>query len=162
MTPRFLAFIPFILEWEGSEYENDPDDPGGETKFGIDKRSHPGVDIKHLTEEGATAIYFGEWLKGGYEHMDPALGEARFNTAVNAGIGQDHANEARMELQKEIEKWTIDLPGMESSVYIDEQENFYRRLVAQKPNFGKYLHGWLNRLVALRERLGLPPRAEVV
>ena len=34
-------------------YVNDPDDPGGETKFGISKRSYPNEDIPNLTLERA-------------------------------------------------------------------------------------------------------------
>jgi lysozyme family protein len=34
-------------------YVNDPDDPGGETKFGISKRSYPNEDIANLTIERA-------------------------------------------------------------------------------------------------------------
>jgi lysozyme family protein len=33
--------------------ERDPDDPGGLTKFGIDQRSHPTVDINALRLEQA-------------------------------------------------------------------------------------------------------------
>jgi hypothetical protein len=32
-------------------YVNDPSDPGGETQWGISKRSYPDVDIKALTRE---------------------------------------------------------------------------------------------------------------
>lgn len=38
-------------------YVNDPDDPGGETNWGISKRSYPNVDIKNLTRENAKAIW---------------------------------------------------------------------------------------------------------
>jgi len=49
---KFDEIIEVVLEHEGG-YVNDPDDPGGETNFGIAKRSHPDVDIKNLTKEGA-------------------------------------------------------------------------------------------------------------
>lgn len=39
-------------EFEGG-YVNDPDDPGGETKYGISKRSYPDEDIANLTIERA-------------------------------------------------------------------------------------------------------------
>ena len=37
-----------LIGHEGN-YVNHPKDPGGETKFGITKRSYPGVNIKTLT-----------------------------------------------------------------------------------------------------------------
>jgi lysozyme family protein len=37
-------------------YTNDPDDPGGETNWGISAKYNPGIDIKNLTKEGAKAI----------------------------------------------------------------------------------------------------------
>ena len=33
-------------------YVNDPDDPGGETNYGISKRSYPDVDIANITIDG--------------------------------------------------------------------------------------------------------------
>lgn len=45
-----------ILGHEGG-YVNNPKDPGGETKWGISKRSFPWVDIKNLTRDGALILY---------------------------------------------------------------------------------------------------------
>jgi len=53
---KFEDAIGTILKNEGG-YVNNPNDPGGETKYGISKSSYPNVDIKNLTVEGATAIY---------------------------------------------------------------------------------------------------------
>lgn len=39
------------------QYINDPDDPGGETHWGISKRSYPDLDIKDLSKETARQIY---------------------------------------------------------------------------------------------------------
>ena len=51
MLTLFDDIIKVVLHHEGG-YVNDPQDPGGETNFGIAKRSHPDVDIKNLTEDG--------------------------------------------------------------------------------------------------------------
>ena len=50
MLTDFNDIIEVVLHHEGG-YVNDPKDPGGETNFGIAKRSHPDVDIKNLTKE---------------------------------------------------------------------------------------------------------------
>src|SRR5690242_10944779 len=43
----FFQAIAYVLQNEGG-YSCNPDDPGGETKFGICRRDHPGVDIANL------------------------------------------------------------------------------------------------------------------
>lgn len=45
-----------IVDIEGG-YVNDPDDPGGETKYGISKARYPNYDIKNLTISEAEIIY---------------------------------------------------------------------------------------------------------
>ena len=63
MLTKFDDIIEIVLEHEGG-YVNDPDDPGGETNFGIAKRSHPDVDIANLTKEDAKIIYYQDyWMK---------------------------------------------------------------------------------------------------
>ena len=46
----FEDAIEFVLLHEGG-YSWDPKDPGGETRFGISKKSYPNLNIKNLTEE---------------------------------------------------------------------------------------------------------------
>lgn len=52
----------FILNHEGG-YVFDKDDPGGETKYGISKRSHPKLDIKTLTKKQAQQIYQADYIE---------------------------------------------------------------------------------------------------
>ena len=68
-------------------FEDDPDDRGGATKFGIDQRSHLNTDIKNLTAEQATEIYWSEWVKYGCEHLSPPIDWVFFNACVNCGNG---------------------------------------------------------------------------
>lgn len=73
-----------LIDSEGG-YSNNPEDPGGETKFGISKRSYPDVDIANLTIDGAKAIYFRDfWEPLGAAH--PAIKFQCFDFAVNSGI----------------------------------------------------------------------------
>lgn len=75
-----------LISNEGG-YVNNPDDPGGETKFGISKRSYPHIDIKNLTREQARGIYLTDfWLRGKMEQYDFALAFQVFDIAVNSGI----------------------------------------------------------------------------
>lgn len=73
-----------LIGHEGG-YVNDPRDPGGETKFGISKRSYPDVNIATLTEDAAKAIYYRDfWKPLGDAH--PAIKFQMFDFAVNSGI----------------------------------------------------------------------------
>lgn len=80
----FDSSIARVLPLEGG-YVNDPLDPGGETKFGISKRSYPRVDIKALTWEGAVDIYRTDfWLRVHADAMPPALQYQALDFAVNS------------------------------------------------------------------------------
>lgn len=65
------------------------DDPGGETKFGISRRSHPGEDIFNLTLERAKAIYLHEyWGPAGCDVVPATAAFDLFDMAVNSGAKQ--------------------------------------------------------------------------
>lgn len=66
-------------------YVNNPSDLGGETKFGISKRSYPDVDIASLTIDQAKALYLRDfWNPLGQAH--PAIKFQVFDFAVNSGM----------------------------------------------------------------------------
>lgn len=75
-----------LMGHEGG-YVNNPADPGGETNWGISKRSYPDVDIKNLTRDQAKSIYRRDfWDRGQMEQFDPAIAYQTFDFAVNSGI----------------------------------------------------------------------------
>jgi len=75
-----------LLGHEGG-YVNNPHDPGGETKFGISKRSYPGEDIANLTEARAKQIYFLDyWGPAGCDSVPDGLRFDLFDMAVNSGV----------------------------------------------------------------------------
>lgn len=77
-----------VIGHEGG-YVNDPDDRGGETKYGISKRAYPNLDIAGLTLDQAKAIYRRDyWGKAGCDLMPGPLAFAAFDLAVNAGVSQ--------------------------------------------------------------------------
>lgn len=87
MKESWEKAIEFVLSIEGG-YVNDPSDPGGETKYGISKRSYPNVDIKNLTEAGAKEIYKKDyWDACNCDHLSIGIDAVVFDTAVNMGIG---------------------------------------------------------------------------
>lgn len=85
-----------LLGHEGG-YVNHASDPGGETHWGISKRSYPHVDIKNLTREGAKVIYKRDYWDAVGAKVHPAIAFQVFDAAVNHGID----NATRM-LQKAV------------------------------------------------------------
>lgn len=84
----FDQAVGFVLQEriEGG-YVNDPRDPGGETNFGISKRSYPKRNIANLTRDQAIQIYRTDfWNAAGCEDMPPKLAIAAFDCAVNQGV----------------------------------------------------------------------------
>lgn len=85
---RFDTAVDIILDLEGG-YVNNPADPGGETKYGISKRSFPHLDIAALTREDAKKIYYTHyWKASGADKMPDPLALMHFDTAVNMGISR--------------------------------------------------------------------------
>lgn len=88
MTERFLLFINRILGHEGG-YVNDPEDPGGETKWGISKRSYPELNIAELTRDFAIQIYHAHfWEKINADSLPNAVAFQVLDSAVNSGLVQ--------------------------------------------------------------------------
>ena len=135
---QFDRALDFVLRWEGG-YSNDPDDPGGETKFGISRRAYPDVNIKDLTREGAAAIYKRDyWDVFACDSRQADCALAIFDTCVNCGI-------ARTALWLEDSKDTDDL--------LNHRKVHYETLAKKKPLMGKFLKGWMNRLAALGKEI---------
>lgn len=76
-----------VLSHEGG-YVNDPNDPGGETKWGISKRSYPHLNIKDLTRQDAIAIYQSDfWQRVQGDKLPVPFVFQALDAAVNHGIG---------------------------------------------------------------------------
>lgn len=84
MTNLFPFAFNWVVNREGG-YENDPRDPGGETKYGIDKRSYPSLDIKNLTIETAREVYSAIWNGNKCGVMPAGIAFFHFDCCVNQG-----------------------------------------------------------------------------
>jgi lysozyme family protein len=83
----FDNFIDRVLSHEGG-YVDNPKDPGGETKFGISKRSYPNVNIKGLTRPQAVEIYRKDfWQRAQCDKLHKSFAFQALDAAVNHGIG---------------------------------------------------------------------------
>lgn len=136
---RFSVSLKFVLDHEGG-YVNDPKDPGGETKWGISKRYHPGLDIKNLTPQQATEIYYNEyWAPARCSALLYPLCLVVFDTAVNMGVSQ---------ALKYLEKTNGDV-----NEYIAARKQGYIERVQKSPVKQRFLRGWLNRLSDLDKHI---------
>lgn len=73
-----------VLANEGS-YVHHPDDPGGETNFGISKRRYPDLDIKGLTRAEAVELYRRDYWHPEWVELTQALATKLLDASVHAG-----------------------------------------------------------------------------
>jgi lysozyme family protein len=82
---QFEQAFEKLIGHEGG-YVNDPRDPGGETKYGISKRSYPGEDIAGMTIERAKLLAHRDyWGPAGCDAVPPGIKFDLFDTAYNSG-----------------------------------------------------------------------------
>lgn len=104
MNSDWEKAIAFVLKMEG-DYTLDPNDPGGETKYGISHKAYPSLDIKNLTIEQAKEIYQRDyWQACRCDELPSGFALCVFDTAVNQGVGK-----AKRILQMALE---VDVDGI--------------------------------------------------
>jgi len=166
MTPRFQAFIPLLLALEsvfnrdGSvRTEHDPDDPGGATKYGIDQRSHPQVEVAGLTEDSARAIYFAEWVQAQAEALPARIGELIFDIRVNGGPGAVWLQrflgvnaDGFLGPKTLAAARALDAAGRAGAIKAIclQRDARFHRLAETNPRLGRFLNGWLARSARVR------------
>ena len=142
------------MKYEGG-YVNDPDDPGGETKFGISKRAYPDEDIANLSEGRAMQIYYEDYYKKvNADKLPERIAWQVFDFGVNAGV----ARSARM-IQRlvgaypdgKIGPTTIALVNRHKGefplhiLFMSARIRHYLDLTEKNIRNMKYLRGWLLR-----------------
>jgi lysozyme family protein len=69
-------------------YVDNPNDPGGPTKYGITQKDMPGISIMNLTEAQATAYYQENYVKPLYSQIENQLTcDKLFDMGVLFGVG---------------------------------------------------------------------------
>lgn len=131
----FHQIIPFIMEEEGG-YVNHPNDPGGETKYGISKRSYPHLNIKDITQQDAVRIYYDDYWKDEWNKLGLPLAACMLDTAVNMGMGR----------AKEFLKNC----GGSYVIFLQLRIAKYKELIEKNPKLKVFEKGWMNRVTRLR------------
>ncbi len=155
----FDQAVAFVLREriEGG-YVNDARDPGGETNFGISKRSYPRENIKGLTRARAVEIYKRDyWDNPGCDKLPPKLAVALFDCAVNQGAGI-----APQLLQRALGVSADGIIGpvtIKAAIKADQDDavaeflGWRLRRYAFTANASTYMRGWSNRVLGLHRFL---------
>lgn len=146
----FEEAFDVVVGTEGG-YVNDPQDPGGETNWGISKRAYPKLDIKNLSKNEAEAIYLRDyWLKCRCADLPGFWRLPVFDCAVNQGCG-----DAIEFLQRAVGVADDGIFGPKTLAAVDragiqafDDFQVYRVLdYARLSTFGRYGKGWLRRVM---------------
>ncbi len=139
-----------LLGHEGG-YVNHPDDPGGETNWGISKRSYPAVDIKNLTRDQAKAIYLRDfWEPAGCDKLPDSIRFDVFDTAVNSGLGRAALCLQRAVRVKEDGRLgSVTLMAVAVATDLRAKFNGARlQFMADLPTWGVFGKGWARRVAS--------------
>lgn len=151
----FKRIIEIILKNEGG-YVWNPDDPGGETKYGISKRQYPDLDIKSLTIDQAKQIYIKDywWKINGDKINDDKIALQIFDFAVNSGVKRAVKLIQKICFVKEdgiLGDKTLYAINQKDAVlvlylYKLRRIEYYMRL-ARKKSLRQFLYSWIKRTI---------------
>jgi lysozyme family protein len=159
----FLDALDLILTLEGGgEITEDPDDPGGLTKWGISLQAHPELGskgIRALTKEAASDIYWRDyWVKANVSSLPKTLRLSVFDAAVNQGVMK-----AGELLQKALNSLGagLKIDGVIGPKTIEASKNLLKRRALEAflwqrldhyrdlPHYKKFGRGWEMRLLTI-------------
>lgn len=158
----FTRAINFVLRHEGG-YVNDPNDPGGETNFGISKRAHPEVDIANLTATKAAEIYKRDyWKRVRGDDLPDCTALALLDWTVHSGDHAVRAAQTRVGTLRDGILGPVTLAAIQAMTDTPDRDRdfaeklcmdralFAGRWIARKPaERGKFAPGFMVRLVDL-------------
>lgn len=141
-----------LMESEGG-YSEDSLDPGGETNFGISKRTYPQEDIQFLTLERAKEIYKRDyWDAIRCDDLPYPINVLIFDAAVNQGkkAAVRMLQEAlKITVDGVIGKQTIKAAVAASDSVCADYLSIRAVRYANTANFGRFGRGWMRRLFHL-------------
>lgn len=144
MTPEvpaltFDAVFDRVMSHEGG-YTSGVGDPGGETNWGISKRSYPDVNIRTLTREQAKEIYRRDfWERLHAASLSASVAFQLFDFAINSGV-----ETAVRYLQRAVGVADDGVWGPVSQAAIDamDESDIIARLLAERLDFMTRLKNW--------------------
>ena len=141
MTNFDTAFL-LVIGVEGG-YVNNPEDPGGETKYGISKRAYPDLDIRNLTLAAAKAIYLRDyWTAHHCDQMEWGKALLVFDCAVNGGPA---------------DRWYSMFSGQPMADFAVNFQVEHIQYLASLKNWPGNARGWLRRAFKMYNSAVKPP-----
>jgi len=149
----FEECISVVFAHEGG-YAFNENDPGGETKYGISKRSYPELNIRELTREQAKGIYERDFWKPLKLYMidNANICLELFDFSVNAGISRAVKMAQKLAGTQEdgimggmTAKAINEFEGDYVKAYKHARRIYYEHL-GSKDRYGIFLKGWLSRI----------------
>jgi len=145
-----------LIQREGGHVV-DPDDPGGETKFGISKRSYPALNIADLTEEDARDIYFSDfWTPAGCDGMPQIVAEVVLDFAVTSSVRRSVRalqQAAGVTIDGVVGPRTLAAVAAAADLVAARftliRVAYYAELATKQKKNQKYLAGWIRRSAAV-------------
>lgn len=139
-----------IMGHEGG-YVNNPNDPGGETNWGISKRAYPNLVISKLTRENAKEIYYHDfWLVIDAKDLPKSVTFQLFDFAVNSGIQTAIRYFQRALGVADDGQWG---PVSQSAASKTTETDMIMRLNAERLEFMTKLKNWPNASVGWARRI---------
>lgn len=157
-----------ILKYEGSSFTNDPNDPGGATKYGWTLKTYQNIypsatidDIKNLTQEAAMALYEQYWWDkyGASQVISIPLAATLLLAQIN--MGSMRPNKLLQQLCNEFGDYSLVVDGILGPASIAAINNcayiavafgyiLFHDLYMPLINNGMsmYKNGWRNRVLA--------------
>lgn len=141
-----------LIGHEGG-YVDHPADPGGETNYGISRRSYPGEDIRGMTLERTKTIYLRDyWQKAGCDYVPEPMRFDLFDMAVNSGVGK-----AIKTMQEAVGAHPDGVIGPKTLMLLDAADPARLRarfnglrlaFMADLPAWPRFGRGWAKRVAA--------------
>lgn len=177
-SEKFLKAFDMLMEDEGG-FVNDPNDPGGATKYGITKKTYELfigreveiIEMKHLTLDVAKEIYFKNyWIPLSCEYLENfSVAYCIFNTGVLHGLVAAAKTSQRVasihsgtsiKIDGIIGNQTVKIlnliqPKIFLKLFHKQLLERIETLVFNNPKLEKFKNGWLNRthrLLALADK----------
>jgi lysozyme family protein len=154
---QFEPFINYIIDrWEG-DYENNANDRGGETRWGITEKDYPNLNIRTLSKAAAIEIYWTDYWAGSKAFMiAPHLQFMHFGGIVNFGVtGQTKVLQRAAGVDDDGKVGMITIAAsynVSPETLFEFQKKRYDAIVANDETQRVFYRGWINRITDMLEK----------
>jgi lysozyme family protein len=156
---KCAAAVAIILAIEGAP-SNDPNDPGGETVYGISRRAHPKIPWPPTLAQAVDIYRSTYWAKHNCDELPWPWALGIFDTAVNEPAAVPYAQEA-LGLKPDGDIGPVTIAALLKAS--TERFAYFMMLRAKRyaaePDAARYDDGWTKRLMQIAYAAGNEPMA---